>query len=201
MSKLTPTSYALLGLLSLRPWSAYELNQHMQISILRSIWPRATSHIYSEPKQLLKQGLVTAAEEQQGARSRTVYRITAKGRRALEDWLVTAGARPIHLESEALLKFLYRSLADRPGAGAQELLDDSLATVAIARRVASQILEQGLPFPSYKAELAELLHLVVDELELRIRWARHQLAGPTETAPEQRYQAAVERLASLESGD
>ena len=45
MTRLTPTSYALLALLSRRSGSAYELNKHMQNSVLRAYWPRAESHV------------------------------------------------------------------------------------------------------------------------------------------------------------
>ena len=40
MRKLTPTSYAILGLLALRPWSAYELTKQVRRS-LHFCWPRA----------------------------------------------------------------------------------------------------------------------------------------------------------------
>ena len=46
---LTTTSYAILGLLSLRPWTTYELAQQMQRA-LGQFWPRAESKLYEEPK-------------------------------------------------------------------------------------------------------------------------------------------------------
>ena len=64
MKKLTPTSYALLGLLARKPWSAYELNAHMQYSVLNAFWPRAASGVYSEPKKLVANKLATASEEE-----------------------------------------------------------------------------------------------------------------------------------------
>ena len=55
MSEPTPTSYAIQALLSLRPWSAYELTGFMRTSNLRGIWPRAESRLYAEPKNLVAQ--------------------------------------------------------------------------------------------------------------------------------------------------
>jgi len=52
---LTTTSYAVLGLLSIRPWSSYELTQQMDRSLGR-IWPRAASKLYEEPKKLTARG-------------------------------------------------------------------------------------------------------------------------------------------------
>ena len=43
--RLTTTSYAILGLLAIKPWTTYELAQQMDRS-LRRIWPRAKSKLY-----------------------------------------------------------------------------------------------------------------------------------------------------------
>src|SRR5437763_519755 len=85
-SPLTTTSYAVLGLLAIKPWSSYELTQQMDRSLGR-IWPRATSKLYEEPKKLVEHGFARASTERNGRRSRTVYAITAKGRRTLAKWL------------------------------------------------------------------------------------------------------------------
>ena len=84
--ELTSTSFALLGLLAVRPWTTYELAQQMDRG-LASFWPRARSNLYAEPKRLVALGLATATTQQVGRRPRTVYRITPKGRRALKAWL------------------------------------------------------------------------------------------------------------------
>ena len=87
MSKVTTTAYSMLGLLSLRAWSTYELAQHMLRSNLRAIWPRAESRIYEEPKRLTREGLAEAEVLWRGGRRRTVYTITRRGRDALRRWL------------------------------------------------------------------------------------------------------------------
>src|SRR5260370_32340563 len=75
---LTTTSFAILGLLSVRPWSAYELTGQMKRG-LRYTWPRTETPIYQEPKNLLAHGLATARTEATGERQRSVYSITAQG--------------------------------------------------------------------------------------------------------------------------
>ncbi len=84
MARRTTTSYALLGLLHVRPWTTYELAKQVQRS-LRWFWPRAERKLYDEPKALVADGLATAAKEFTGQRSRTVYRITDDGRAALAE--------------------------------------------------------------------------------------------------------------------
>jgi DNA-binding PadR family transcriptional regulator len=124
---LTTTSYAVLGLLAVQPWSSYELARQMDRSLGR-IWPRAQSKLYEEPKKLVDAGLATAREERRGRRRRTVYTITGAGRRALAAWLREPAAGPV-LEFEQLLKVFF---AD------QGTTADVRRTLADARRWAQE---------------------------------------------------------------
>jgi PadR family transcriptional regulator, regulatory protein AphA len=119
---LTTTSYAILGLLSLRSWTTYELAEQMQRA-LGQFWPRAESGIYREPKKLEAHGLARSATEFVGERPRTRYTITAKGRRALAAWVPTSGVGPI-VEFEQLVKVFFAEQATKA---------DLLATLAAVR--------------------------------------------------------------------
>src|SRR3954452_15475884 len=99
---LTTTSYAILGLLALRPWTTYALAKQMQRT-LHYFWPRAESRLYDEPKNLVAHGLATADKVLVGRRPRTTYTITPAGEQALQAWLATPSAGPT-LESEAIVK-------------------------------------------------------------------------------------------------
>lgn len=99
---LTSTSFAILGLLAVKPWTTHELVQQVDRS-LRRIWPRATSKLYEEPKKLVAHRYARATDDSVGRRPRTRYTITAKGRRALAAWLSEPGDGPI-LECEQLVK-------------------------------------------------------------------------------------------------
>ena len=101
-ANLTTTSYAILGLLAIKPWTTYELAQQMDRAI-GDFWPRTRSKLYEEPKKLVAHGLAQASPQKTGKRPRTMYTITAKGRRALAAWVPTPSAGPV-LEFEALLK-------------------------------------------------------------------------------------------------
>jgi DNA-binding PadR family transcriptional regulator len=102
---LTTTSHAILGLLALKPWTTYELAKQVQRS-LGWFWPRAERKLYDEPKHLVAAGLATATAQQTGLRQRTVYAITAAGRRALRSWLDEPAAPPT-LEFEAMVKVFF----------------------------------------------------------------------------------------------
>ncbi len=99
---LTTTSYAILGLLAVKPWTTHELVQQVDRS-LRRMWPRAQSKLYEEPKKLVSHGYARATDDPVGRRRRTRYTITPKGRRALAAWLQEPGDGPV-LEFEQLLK-------------------------------------------------------------------------------------------------
>jgi DNA-binding PadR family transcriptional regulator len=99
---LTTTSYAILGLLAVKPWTTHELVQQVDRS-LRRIWPRTASKLYEEPKKLVAHGYARATDDAVGRRPRTRYTITAKGRRALAAWLTQPGDGPV-LECKHLVK-------------------------------------------------------------------------------------------------
>lgn len=104
---LPTTSYAILGMLALREWSAYELTQQLRRS-LDYCWPTAESVWYSEPKRLVRLGLATAKRERAvtGRRARTVYAITGQGRQVLAAWLAS-DPQPPRLQVETMLRLLY----------------------------------------------------------------------------------------------
>jgi PadR family transcriptional regulator, regulatory protein AphA len=130
---LTTTSYAILGLLALRPWSTYELTRQMDRSLGR-MWPRTPSKLYEEPKKLVEHGLARATTEQVGKRPRTVYAITEEGRAALATWMQEPGAGPV-VEFEQLIKIFFAELGTRA---------DALATLVAARAWARERNEQNL---------------------------------------------------------
>jgi DNA-binding PadR family transcriptional regulator len=111
---LNTTSFAMLGMLAIRPWSTYELAKHLDRS-LRPLWPRARSHLFKEPKKLVDHGLADASKETVGRRPRTVYAITPKGRQALRSWLAQPGEGP-SLEFEQLLKVFFADQSSKSDA-------------------------------------------------------------------------------------
>ncbi|MFC8525797.1 PadR family transcriptional regulator [Nocardia sp. NPDC057227] len=124
---MTGTTYAVLGLLAVQPWSTYELTRQMERTLGR-VWPRAQSRLYEEPKKLVALGFATAAEESTGRRLRTVYSITDAGRGALAHWLREPGDGPV-LEFEQLVKLGFAEHGTK---------DDALRTIAAAHRWAEQ---------------------------------------------------------------
>ena len=172
VSARTTTSYAILGLLSVRPWTTYELAKQVQRS-LNWFWPRAERRLYDEPKALVADGLAVAAKEFTGQRPRTVYAITEAGRDAVRDWLGEPPA-PHTVESEALLKVFF---AD---AGSLEQLLGTLAATELEAAdrlsrlaaMAGQALEQATAFPERQHISALALRLQLEQEQAVLTWAR-----------------------------
>ena len=102
---MTTSSYAVLALLDLKPWTAYQLTQQAQRS-LRYAWPKSERLLYSEPKKLVKLGYATTHMEKTGNRTSNVYEITDEGRSALTEW-TSSKTQPPRIEIEALLRLLF----------------------------------------------------------------------------------------------
>lgn len=119
---LSTTSYAVLGLLSLRSWTGYELAQQGRRS-LRFCWPKEDSVLYEEPRRLVARGLASAVRERNGGRSRNRYEITDEGRQALREWLGEPSSPP-RIELEPCLRVLFADQGDH---------EDALRAIAVLR--------------------------------------------------------------------
>jgi DNA-binding PadR family transcriptional regulator len=174
MKKLSPTSYALLGLLARKPWSAYELNAHMQYSVLNAFWPRAASGVYTEPKKLVANKLARAKEEERNGRTRTVYTITAAGRKELSNWLASPTESWVSMSFEAMLKFLYSESGDL------QTLNDTIDSIEEAALNQARAVLQGVkPIVESAAEDSAgmpyngmALNFLADVTQAQVNWAR-----------------------------
>jgi DNA-binding PadR family transcriptional regulator len=148
MKKLTSTSYALLGLLAERPWSAYELAKYMKTSLVTVVWPRAVSRLYEEPKKLLEHGLATSEQQEVRGRLRTTYDITDLGREALEQWLNEPAAE-ILVEHESMLKLLSSNTKelDKIQSRIDEVEKQIQAGMGLVAKDTHNIAEQGFSMP------------------------------------------------------
>ena len=145
--RMTTSSYAVLALLDLKPWTGYELTHQAQRS-LRYAWPKSERLLYSEPKKLVELGYATAHQEDIGGRTRNVYTITAEGREALGVWTSTR-TQPPRLEVEALLRLLFADHGSREDLlRALDELESDIGEhhLAIVELMASY-LDGGHPFP------------------------------------------------------
>jgi len=174
-SRPTATSFAVLGLLGVQPWTAYELVAQSRRS-LHWFWPRSEAHLYAELKRLVERGHAEAEVVEGRGRQRTRYTITPAGRAALRDWLRTEPAPPT-VEIEGLLRVL---LADQ---GEVKDLRAALETTARQARtvradgvaLVEELLATGGPFPQRIHLVEPLVTFYAEFNRLLIRWCDETL--------------------------
>jgi PadR family transcriptional regulator, regulatory protein AphA len=103
---LSTTSYVILGMLSLRPMSGYEIKRVADFSV-RHFWTISYGQIYPELKNLVEAGLAEPEDGSVGSRQRTLYRLTKTGREALLDWVGIPNEVPIEVRDEMLLRLFF----------------------------------------------------------------------------------------------
>ena len=167
-----PTSFAILGLLSIQPFTTYELAQQMDRT-LSWFWPRAASMIYEEPKKLVAAGLATSQATFTGKRRSTVYEITDAGRAALRGWL-DAPAAGMRMEFEAMMKVAFADAGDvaQLRATVAEIRADAEARLAEILDRSTQYATTGGPFPDRLPIVAITGKLLMGQYEAVLRWAR-----------------------------
>jgi PadR family transcriptional regulator, regulatory protein AphA len=202
--ELTTTSYAILGLLAIQPWSTYELAKQMQRD-LRFVWPRAESNLYAEPKKLIAHGFATARSEPRGKRRRTVYSVTPSGMRALAAWLETPAAEP-RWESEAMVKLLFAT-----SGSPEQLLEhlrhfrgNAAARWKAVEAIFHPYLEGNEPFPDRTHVNILAATLVLETSRAEAEWADRAIeevqTWHATSAPEDRASARAALEAALAAG-
>ncbi|MFJ4846482.1 MULTISPECIES: PadR family transcriptional regulator [unclassified Streptomyces] len=175
--------HAVLGLLTERPASGYDLLGRFQTSLV-NVWPATQSQLYTELNRLADAGLVAVTAE--GPRGRKEYTLTDEGRRELLHWLVEVEPQRVR-RSDGLLRVFFlnqvapeqaRTYVEREGTTAvayhQELaelertVDWDEGDLSFYGRLA---LEWGLRFTRMQEEWAQ--------------WASERIAERTSERPPQ----------------
>lgn len=166
-----PTAYAILGLLTLQPWSTYELAQQVQRS-LKWFWPRAERRLYDEPKRLVADGLAISTPGFTGQRRRTVYEITAAGRDELADWLGRP-PEPRAVDFEGMLKVFFADAGSRTAllATLDGIAADARDRLGRLDLMIDQALTEGARFPERVHLQALTLRQHVDAEMAVLDWA------------------------------
>jgi DNA-binding PadR family transcriptional regulator len=139
---LKRSSIPLLGLLTWRPMSGYEIKQEIEGS-LENFWSESFGQLYPHLRDLHQSGLIeeinAAANE---GRSKRTYAITDEGRQALRHWVSEAPAsRPPR--NELLLKVFFASEGNKADvlAHCRSARAEAMATLEKYKRIDAQLTE------------------------------------------------------------
>jgi PadR family transcriptional regulator AphA len=110
--RLSPTSYIVLALISgAGEATPYDLKQAVGMT-LGNFWSVPHAQIYAEPERLLEGGHLSERRED-GGRRRRYYKLTAKGEKALADWLAEPTGEMAELRDPGILKLFFGGDAER----------------------------------------------------------------------------------------
>jgi PadR family transcriptional regulator AphA len=106
VTRLTPTSYVVLGLIErIEPASPYDLKLAAAMGV-GQFWSLPHTQLYAECSRLAEAGLLSERREDSGRRRR-LYRITRPGRDALDRWRSEPTGDLYELRDAGLLKLFF----------------------------------------------------------------------------------------------
>jgi DNA-binding PadR family transcriptional regulator len=107
----TVATWAVLGLIGLKPRSGYDIKSFVDRAI-RHFWAASPGQIYPELKRLERAGWIAGDDTPRGGRQRRVYSITPAGTAALTGWLAGRETR-MELRDESLLRLFFSDTIPR----------------------------------------------------------------------------------------
>jgi len=202
MSRLTITSYAVLGQIALAPGSAYELTKRMRRNY-RFFWPRAESRLYDEARRLVDAGLAGAERSFTGRRARMGYALTPAGRRALKAWLAEPPAGGWAFQYEPLLRVFLGNFGTREQllVAIEQARADADELFAVADAVAADYaagVAEGQAHVHVRALVFDFLFHQADAIRAWSERARAEVEGWDEhDDPAARGERALARIAEV----
>ena len=157
---------ALLGLISIKPASGYDLKQTIERSI-HFIWNATSPQIYSTLRKLRDEGLISTEEfPQKGKPDKQIHSISPKGRKALEAF-VSEPIRSSVTRDEVLLRIFFGNLSDpaHMRGELQSYLDRVREERAYLETVEARICAH--PGPNFEARRFQLLSLRIKVAQSR----------------------------------
>jgi DNA-binding PadR family transcriptional regulator len=166
-SELHDLSYVVLNLIGRNGAGPHDLVQ-MARRGQRLYWAGAESKIYAEPKRLERLGYLSSQKTPGRTRERTHYQLTAKGLRALQDWLALPCRFP-RIQSEAAIRIQASDLADDPGVvlGSLEALRDEIVELSA---ILDDSAQREPNFPHRRTQLRLLHSLGRRILSAHLEW-------------------------------
>jgi PadR family transcriptional regulator, regulatory protein AphA len=167
MSKLSATSYVVLGLVAERPSSGYDLAAFAEGSI-RQFFPLTRSHMYSELDRLSRLGLLRATEvEAERYATKRVYEITPQGLEVLRGWLDDPGLPPERQRSLFLVQVFFGDQVSP--ARIEELLDSYEQAARAWRDQLTELVDSLADRPESTFRRATAMY-GVEQMEAKLRW-------------------------------
>jgi DNA-binding PadR family transcriptional regulator len=153
------TKFAVLGLLSWKPMSGYDIKKLVDVG-LSHFWNENYGQIYPTLESLVKEGLATRKEDRTSSkRKRFVYTITRKGQQVFRDWLAEPTGSPIVRNELQLKFFLSCSLPTTESVRLIKEYQTQQQLVLDDHRRSEKVLREAVRDGLFPKELDELLRI------------------------------------------
>ena len=179
--RLKPGSYLILGMLNRGIQTGYAIKRTVDRST-RFFWAASLAQVYPELAALEDDDYVVSSDEPHGARPRKTYRLTDKGREALDSWLRSERVPEFEQRDEGLLRLFFADalplqdalqLVTRLRARAEEIDRAFQAEILpLARRATGRfaliVAREGADYYSWRAAwLRQIEAELTDEFDAR----------------------------------
>ncbi len=105
MKSTSKTKYAILGILTIKPMSGYEIKKMIDSSIAH-FWNESFGQLYPALSKMAEEELISVTSENVGSKPKNIYSITEKGITILREWLaLSSDTEQVRVES--LLKIFF----------------------------------------------------------------------------------------------
>ena len=182
--KQNTSRYALLGMLSIRPMSGYDIKQAIGESIAH-FWDESYGRIYPTLQQLATEGLAARKTERHNGRpDRQIYSLTLQGRQELARWLALP-VREQKPRSELLLKLFFGRHLPAPQhvRHLEQCRREQLQLLAACRALEKQVKAEAAGHPDQHYWLITIRfgqhrsRAIVEWCDETLRWLRHVPRG------------------------
>ncbi|USB33927.1 PadR family transcriptional regulator [Paenibacillus sp. YPG26] len=172
MKRINTSHFAILGLLRIKPMSAYELVKFSKESI-GLFWNESYGHIHKSIRQLELEGAVEIVEEATTGRHKKVYGITQQGCGQLDSWLAQAPAEHV-MRNELLMKVFVSDERQAP-----QLISYIEEELEGGRRLLEVLAGIKAGMEQVEEKRAKLWLLTLDYgeryIQMTIEWCEHAL--------------------------
>jgi PadR family transcriptional regulator AphA len=175
-AKIPALSYALLGLLQMKPASGYDLRKIFASTSMKT-YSDSPGAIYPALNRLEKQGLIRGTIEQgSGMRRRQIFRVSAKGLAELQRWITHPITREdlVRGQQEIMLRFAFSENAVGSSAAMELLQSLQTALKPYLQALHEELSTLGAGMPT-SARLA--FECGVGGTQALLDWTRYALAA------------------------
>ncbi len=177
MAKSNTTKFAILGVLLSGPQSGYEIAKFCR-EVLSSFWSESYGQIYPKLKELAEEGLIKKKDVAESKRKKTIYSITAKGKKSIAAWAAEpAASQPVR--NELLLKVFFAS--ELPLEISQQQIQHSLAAHHSAlghlKAIEQELMNTEEFNERQRVHACMTVRLGIHVMQARIKWCKESLAS------------------------